>query len=222
MSIVVGIQKENMTVLASDSMSVFGSHREDQTNIINNQKIVQIGSSYLGYTGWGLYGNIFSHYLSRQKAAPKLTDELSIFSFFLKFVKDLRDKYNMVNDQANTEKDPFADLDSCFIVANRKGIYGVSSNLSVCQYRSFHAIGSGCDYAFGVLHALYDTPMPADEIARVAVEAAIRFDSDCGGAIVIKRIDAAARGNGSEKVIHRKTTPVSKTAQKKTGRQAKS
>ncbi len=193
MSIVVAVQKDGLIALASDSLSVFGSHREDQTNIINNQKIVSVGSSYLGYTGWGLYGNILSHYLKKQKTPPRLTDEHAIFSFFLKFMKDLRDRYNLVNDQANSEKDPFADLDSCFIIANRSGIYGVSSNLSVCQYRTFHAIGSGCDYAFGALHATYDQELPVEAIARCAVEAAIRFDSDCGGEVVLKTVQAARR-----------------------------
>ena len=214
MSIVVGVQKDGLTVLASDSLSVFGSHREDQTNIINNQKILTVGAAYLGYTGWGLYGNILAHYLKKQKTQPKLTDETSIFSFFLKFLKDLRAHYNLVNDQASGDKDPFADLDSCFIVANRRGIFGVSSNLSVCQYRTFHAIGSGCDYAFGVLHALYDTKMSADQIARVAIEAAIRFDSDCGGEVVINKITGGRSNGAASAVRHAGRGPGKKTTAK--------
>ena len=55
-------------------------------------------------------------------------------------------------------------------------------------YRAFHAIGSGCDYACGALHALYESELKAEEIARRAVEAAIRFDSACGGEIVVQKI----------------------------------
>lgn len=216
MSIVVGVKKDGVMALASDSLSVFGSHREDQTNIVNNQKIIEVGASFLGYTGWGLYGNILSHYLRKLKTPPRLTDEMAIFSFFLKFMKDLRERYNLVNDQANSDKDPFADLDSCFIVANRNGLFGVSSNLSVCQYRTFHAIGSGCDYAFGALHALYDSGMPAHDVARVAVEAAIHFDSDCGGEIAMRSVKTG-RGQKAAAQRHTRARASSPPAARKVG-----
>ncbi len=103
----------------------------------------------------------------------------------------MRVKYALLNDQANTDKDPFADLDSSFLVASRNGIYGISSNLSVCQFKQYHAIGSGCDYAFGALYALYDSSLGAEAIARAAVEAAIRFDTDCGGEIAMYTFKAA-------------------------------
>ncbi len=207
MSIVLAVRKDGLIALGSDSLSVFGSHREDQSNIVNNQKIIQIGSSYLRYTGWGIYGNILTHYLKKMKTPPKLNDELSIFSFFLKFTKDLREKYNFVNEQSNSEKDPFSDLDSCFIIANQSGIFGISSNLSVCQYRTFHAIGSGCDYAFGALHAVHDSDLSAEQLARVGVEAAIKFDSDCGGEIVIKKVIAGQKKTPSVEARQVKSGP---------------
>jgi len=210
MSIVVAVAKGGETVLASDSMSVFGSHREDETNIINNRKIISVGDSYLGYTGWGLYGNILHHYLKGLKTPPRLADDVSIFSFFLKFMKDLRDRYNLVNDQANSEKDPFADLDSSFVIANRNGIFGVSSNLSVCHYRTFHAIGSGCDYAFGAMHATYGSRFSAEEIARTAVEAAIHFDADCGGALVLEKVNPRRKPAAKKIVKTTKTRTVSR------------
>jgi ATP-dependent protease HslVU (ClpYQ) peptidase subunit len=193
MSIVVAVKKKGRMYVASDSLSVFGAHCEDQSNIVNNQKIMEIGSALLGYAGWGLYGNIFGHYLASRKSTPRLGTERQIFAFFLQFIHSLKEQYNLVNDQAGSEKDPFSDMDSSFLVANRNGIFGVSSNLSVCQYRNFHAIGSGCDYAFGVLHALYDGETTAREIARIAVEAAVRFDSSCGGDIVIKQVKQKGR-----------------------------
>lgn len=188
MSIVVAIKKGRQTIIASDSLSVFGSHCEDERNIVNKEKILAIGSSWMGYTGWGLYGNILDHYLQGRKTAPRLGSELQIFDFFLKLLRALRDKYSLVNEQSNSDRDPFADLDSSFLIVNRKGIFHVSSNLSVSRFGCYYAIGSGCEYATGAMHALYDSDLTATEIARKAVEAAIRFDTDCGGEIAIKRV----------------------------------
>jgi len=187
MSVVVAVRKDGQTVMASDSMSVFGHHCEDHTNIASTDKILTVGSSLLGITGWGLYGNIFNHYLSSRRTAPRLSGEREIFDFFLKFWRELREKYSLVNEQANTDKEPFADLDANFLVANRKGIFHVSSNLSVCGIRRFYAIGSGCEYATGAMFALYETKQSAEAVARKAVEAAIRFDTDCGGEITVKK-----------------------------------
>ncbi|MCX7017150.1 MAG: hypothetical protein NTW86_32070, partial [Candidatus Sumerlaeota bacterium] len=75
MSVIVAVRKDSHIVMASDSLSVFGAHREDQTNLFNKDKILRVGSSYLGITGWMLYANIFGHYLARRKRIPRLSDE---------------------------------------------------------------------------------------------------------------------------------------------------
>ncbi|MEE8171190.1 MAG: hypothetical protein V3T70_11650, partial [Phycisphaerae bacterium] len=112
-----------------------------------------------------------------------LKDPLSIYAFFRKLWKSMHERYAYVNDQPHDEKSPFADLDASFLLANRHGLFGVSSNMEVTQYRHYHAIGCACDYAYGALHSLYDRPLKAGAVARGAVAAAIHFDVNCGGAI---------------------------------------
>jgi ATP-dependent HslUV protease subunit HslV len=61
--------------------------------------------------------------------------------------------------------------------------------MSVNRFEQFQTIGSGCDYATGALHALYDQKgLDAETLARKAVEAAIRFNIYCGGEIQVVRV----------------------------------
>ena len=188
MSIVVAVKKGSQIALACDSLWIFGSHLEDQTNVTDKRKFFEVGSALLAFTGWGLYRNIFAHYLRTRRTPPRLTNEQQVFEFFLRFLKELRKNYSFVNEQSRTEETPFADLDSDFLVLNRKGIYGVSTDLSVTSYERYHAIGSGCDYAFGALHTIYDEKKSAAQIAEIAVSAATHFDAHCGGKIVVQKV----------------------------------
>jgi ATP-dependent HslUV protease subunit HslV len=62
--------------------------------------------------------------------------------------------------------------------------------MSVTRFKRFDAIGSGSPYALGALHALYEEPLGAAEIARRACAAAIYFDADCGGEIDARVVSA--------------------------------
>ena len=89
-----------------------------------------------------------------------------------------------VNDQPGKENEtPFASLDATFLVASPTGIFLVSSNMSVSEFRQFYAIGSGGDYAIGAVHALYNEVNDPADLAQRGVRAAIAYDSCCGGEI---------------------------------------
>jgi ATP-dependent protease HslVU (ClpYQ) peptidase subunit len=53
--------------------------------------------------------------------------------------------------------------------------------MSVHKFVRYYAIGSGCDYALGAIHALYDSDFSAKEICQKAISAAIDMDVHCGG-----------------------------------------
>ncbi|MHC4219764.1 MAG: Ntn hydrolase family protein, partial [Planctomycetota bacterium] len=118
-----------------------------------------------------------------EKKPPPLRDEREIFSFFLKLWHELHEKYPFVNDQPHHKDSPFGDLDASFLVANASGIYKVSQDSSVCRFDKYYAIGSGCVYALGALHQIYEQDADAAQLARRAVETAIEFDIYCGGEI---------------------------------------
>ncbi len=186
MSVVIAVRKGNEIVLASDLQSNFGDFTVPPSNH-RASKVRKIGASLLGSTGWGLYDNILDDYLARQQAVD-LADETSIFGFFVQFWKELHQVYSFVNDQCAGDESPFGDLDATFLVGSRRGIFYVSGNMSVSRFEQYFAIGSGADFALGALHALYSEKKDARFLARKAAEAALEFDTKCGGGIEFQKI----------------------------------
>ncbi len=189
MSIIVAVKKAGSIAVAADTMHSSGSHREYSDNLISRTKLRKVGSSCLAGVGWSVYDNIIDHYVKSFKRPPVLKDEMGVFEFFLKLWKAMRSKYQVVNDQPDKDdRSPFADLDSEFIVANKNGIFQVSSDLTVMQFEKYVVIGSGDKYAYGAIHAIYDTKRTAEQIAQQAVQAAVYFEQTCGGEIEVDRI----------------------------------
>jgi ATP-dependent protease HslVU (ClpYQ) peptidase subunit len=174
-------------VIAADSKVTFGSTQIPFYNY-HEKKIRKINDSYLASTGWGIYDDIFENYLNRHKTA-KLDGKSQIFDFFISFYKELKEKYNFVNDQCDDKETPFADLDSSFLIANHNGIFYISSNMSVTKFEKFHAIGSGSDYSLGVLYSWYNETDDLSLLAKKAIDAAIAFNIYCGGDIQLETID---------------------------------
>jgi ATP-dependent protease HslVU (ClpYQ) peptidase subunit len=195
MSVIAAVRKGNTIAVAADSQSNFGDLRPPPENH-QVLKLREVGGAILAASGWALYDDLLAHYLAKRKAKTpvSLTDRASIFEFFLGFWKAIRKDGCFVNDQSRTDdKSPFADLDATFLVVTPLGIFLVSSNMSVSEFREFYAIGSGCDFAIGALHALTheaDEKMTAEKLAEAAVNAAIAYDSCCGGKIVVRSIQA--------------------------------
>jgi ATP-dependent protease HslVU (ClpYQ) peptidase subunit len=65
--------------------------------------------------------------------------------------------------------------------------------MSVTKVKHYFAIGSGAQFALGTLHALHDSKLGAEAIARKAVESAIAFDTYCGGEAQIHRVAGGTR-----------------------------
>jgi ATP-dependent protease HslVU (ClpYQ) peptidase subunit len=189
MSIIVAVRKAGSTVLAADTMHSYGSRREHPDNLVSHPKVYKLGNSYIGGVGWSVYGNIMEHYFKTLKRPPTFRDETSIFDFFLKLWRLMRKRYQVVNDQPDTDdRSPFANLDSEFVVVNTQGVFRVDSDLSVMRFAKYFAVGSGDKYAYGALHALYERRLTAERIAVQAAEAAVYYDQGCGGQIECFRV----------------------------------
>lgn len=189
MSILVAVTKGDRTVVASDRLTCFGHHAESSDNI-TAKAIQRVGSAFIGFTGWSLYRNILEDYLSTREP-PVLKDRASIFKFFIGFWKIMREDYSFVEDQCSDDESPFVDLDSTFLVVTRTGIFGVSSNMDVAQYKKYHAIGCASEYAYGAIHSLYDHEPDPQQIAEAAVRAAVHFDIHCAGEVQVFELDQA-------------------------------
>ena len=199
MSIAVAVRKKSRIALATDSQTNLGSERVPAANL-SGPKYMQIGDAYLAATGWTLYSNILADVLARRRGMPRLDSEANIFKFFTRLWEDLHERYNFVKDQADDADSPFGSLDSTFLVACPRGIFGVASDLSVLRYERYFAIGSGAPVALGAVHALYDSELDAEAIARGAAGAAIDHDVYCGHPIhvevVRERVTRARRASG--------------------------
>ncbi len=181
MSIIVSVKKNGRTVVAADSLNIFGQERiaADNSRVT---KVRPIGSALMGFTGWAVYANIIDDMLE-ERETPALGDEKQIFAFFMDMWKELHDRYPFVNDQAHAKDSPFGDLDASFLIVNADGIYKISEDASVCRFEKYYAIGSGGAYALGAIHQVYDGADDARAIARRGVQSAIEFDVYCGGEI---------------------------------------
>lgn len=188
MSIIVAVRKSGRTVVAADSLNVFGQERIPTDNA-RATKVRRVGGALLGLTGWSVYANILDDLLTGRETPP-LGDEREIFAFFLVLWSELKERYPFVNDQAHNKDSPFCDLDASFLVVNERGIYKVSPDASVCCFDKYYAIGSGGVYALGALHQIYDAVADPAELARRGVETAIEFDIYCGGPIDVVEIEA--------------------------------
>ncbi len=181
MSIVIAVTKNGTTVMAADSLNVFGQERIPTDNS-KATKVRRVGGVLFAFTGWSVYDNIIEHLLAGRDAPP-LEEANEIFTFFMELWRELHDRYQFVNDQCREKDTPFGDLDASFLIANRTGIYKVSQDASVCRFDKYYAIGSGSYYALGAVHQVYDQEQDAAKIAQRSVETAIEFDIYCGGEI---------------------------------------
>ena len=178
MSVVVAVRKEGRVVIAGDGLTTSGAHRLPPENhtVVKHRRV---GKTLLGATGWTLYGNILDDYLV-DKRVGTFRDEAAVLRFFVRFWRVLKDRYTLVNDQPTEDKTPFADIDAHFLLANRHGIFQVSSDLSILRCERFMAIGAGSDYALGALDALWPREDDPVVLAKAAVTTAIRYHANCG------------------------------------------
>ncbi len=188
MSIVAAAMRHGVIAMAADSLALFGDGMRIPPENARAAKIVRVGDALLGGTGWAVYDDILDHWIAAN-GPPSLNSRREIYAFFLEFWKALGDRYSLVNEQAATKETPFGDLDASFLVASRGGLFNVSSDLGVTEFRRQHAIGSGAEYALGAMHALDPTIAEAPHLVQRACEAAIAMDTACGGPIDLFQIE---------------------------------
>lgn len=192
MSVICAVRKDGETVMAADTLTLFGDDDVAVASNASTRKFIALGDSLMGGAGWGLYDDILRDYLSDAQP-PDLSSERAIFRFFLDLWKALHETYTFVNDQAASKDSPFGDLDSTFVIANRSGLYKVSSDLCVTRYQQYCSVGSGSQYAYGAMQTLYDRPDErAEDIARAGVAAGIALNAHCGGEIDVAHVDMHA------------------------------
>lgn len=179
MGIVVAVKKDDTICIASDTMTISGgSRKQSAEDVINSEKIVQWGSSYIGTADHPLWPLVLKSYICQQKAKPSLKSREEIFENFQQMHHVLKEKYYLVAPK--DESDVFESLGFESLIVNAHGIFKTYELGSIQQFIRFSAVGSGAEYALGALHALYDRLGSAQEIAAAVLKVVAELDDSSG------------------------------------------
>ena len=181
MSTITIVRKNGSVAIAADTQASFGSRKLSAHYERHAGKILRIGPSFIGMTGWGVQQLVLEHLFAALGEVPTLESKNEIFAVLLKVHERLRWDY-FLTEQAG-EDDAFESSQLSLMIANSFGIFGVYSNRSVIEFERFWASGSGSDYALGAMYAVYESAADALSIAQAGVRAATEFDDATGAPI---------------------------------------
>jgi ATP-dependent protease HslVU (ClpYQ) peptidase subunit len=137
--------------------------------VANNDKLVQVGTTWLAASGSATFKLIMRDYFAQPRTHARFDGSLAIFRTWQRFHERLKRDYFLVS---NSDKDDSIESTRFdVLLANPHGIFGIGAHRSVQEYVKFYAIGSGTDVALGALYAAYGDPKrDALTLARLAVE----------------------------------------------------
>ena len=179
MTTVAVVRKNGIAAIAADTLTKWGPVKESATYVVNHEKILRVGESYIAITGNATFKHIVADYFEGFEEAPRLDSVGEIFRVWNRMHADFKDRYFLQAEEDKEEAIESTRLDA--LIANSSGIFGVSGQRTVQEFAKFYAYGSGSDYALGALYSVYDRPeLDAAAIARHAVRAASEFDDGTG------------------------------------------
>lgn len=192
MSTVVVVKKNGLIALAADTMTKAGSSRETAEYVVNHEKIVRVGDNYLALAGPTSLKLILKDYFASTKNKIRLDTVDNVLKTWLQMHDVLKSNYFM--NASEDSDDSFESSQADAVIANKHGIFGVSSHRVVQEFSKFYAYGQGSDYAIGAMFAVYDDPdKSAEDIARIGITAAAEFDTSTGLPMTVVTIKQAKR-----------------------------
>ena len=185
----IAVAKKNGEVaIAADSLTTFGDIRLPRHHKRAHDKLLHMHASHIGICGSS------AHHLVLESAIAKLEDvklgsRTDVYETFRRLHPVLKE-HAFLNPKEE-EDDPYESSQITALIANETGAYGVFSLREVFDYDRFWAIGSGCRFALGAMHAVWDKLETAEEIARAGAAAGIEFDTASAGPIVCHTVKLA-------------------------------
>jgi len=192
MTTIAVVRKGGYAAIAADTLTKWGSGKESAAYVANNDKIVRVGDTWLAASGSATFKTIMRDYFSGRRVRARFDGTTALFRTWQAFHAVLRDRYFL---NTSTEKEDSLESSRFdVLIANAHGIFGVGAHRTVQEYVRFYAIGSGTDCALGALYAAYDDPQrSAEDLARLAIEAAAEFDDATGLPAISHSIRLARR-----------------------------
>jgi ATP-dependent protease HslVU (ClpYQ) peptidase subunit len=173
------VRKNGYAAIAADTLTKWGTGKESADYVANNAKIVKVGDTFIAGSGTSTFKLILRDYFAQRGVPARFDTSIEIFKTWQAFHAALKEQYYLVavGDKDDTIESSKFDV----LIANPHGIFGVGAHRTVQEYRKFYAIGTGTDLALGAMYAAYDRPgLSAEQVARLAVEAAAEFDDGTG------------------------------------------
>ena len=187
MTTIAVVRKNGYAAIAADTLTKWGSGKESAAYVANHDKLVKAGDTWLAASGTSTFKLIMRDYFGSRGAQARFDSAISIFKTWQAFHSALKERYYLVS--VNEKDDTVESSKFDALLANPHGIFGVGAHRTVQEYRKFYAIGSGTDLALGAMFAAYDSPrLSAEQVARLAIEAAAEFDDATGLPVVSQSV----------------------------------
>ena len=189
MSTIVVVRKGHKVCIACDTLATIGSRKQKAQYVEAPDKIFRFQDSFIGTTGYAVHNAVLQSYFSRFPENVSLDTPAEIFETWRTMHKVLREEYHM-NPRRETE-DPYETTRMSALVANSRGIFGVTPARDVESFPRFWAIGSGTDFALGAMYVMYARTDEVEAIARAGVEAGAEFDDASDLPVIVHAIELA-------------------------------
>ena len=186
MTTVVVTKKNGIACIAADTLATYGDMRETAELVANSDKLVRIGDAWVAPTGPASAQLVLRHFIASYEELPVLEDIDGIFDFLTHLQRALRDEYFVQGKEDS--HDDFESMRMELLIASPGGLFGAYPQRSVQEFTKFYAFGSGAEFALGAMSAAYDSAGSAEELARIGVETAARFDVSSGLPLTLRCI----------------------------------
>ena len=175
MSVVVGYVGRDAVYISADFQVTSDDGHKDYEAI----KVFPRKDYLIGVAGDYKIVNLIEHF---EFKLPKKNIKKFIVTELPLLLKDYLEPYRNENDKDGGDE-------YNVLIACDGGLYEITENFEASSVSFFHAIGSGAPYAFGAYHALlFYEPDDPEEILRLAVGAASRYNAFCGGGFMIEKL----------------------------------
>ena len=192
MTTIAVVRKNGYAAIAADTLTKWGTGKESAAYVANHDKLVKAGDTWLAASGTSTFKLIMRDYFGQRGAPARFDSAINIFKTWQAFHSALKERYYLVS--VNEKDDTVESSKFDVLLANPHGIFGVGAHRTVQEYRRFYAIGSGTDLALGAMFAAYDSPrLSAEQVARLAIEAAAEFDDATGLPVVSQSVKLKRR-----------------------------
>src|SRR5690242_4341647 len=93
MSTIVAVKKSGFIAIAADTQSTMGALKLSANYQLNAGKILLVGESYIGITGFSVHQQVLEHAFRSSGAVPSFASVKEIFSLLLMLHEQLRRDY---------------------------------------------------------------------------------------------------------------------------------